>query len=117
MRRFTWIPAALLALTAQGAEHPSAHPVDLAESFVAALARSETVASQNEAIIQQEELYAQAKGGLLPSISAVASYLVQEKPANSVGSTISPSTHPLARLTATQPLFRGFREFAGLRQA
>jgi outer membrane protein len=91
--------------------------VDLEQSFRAALARSELVASQKELLVQQEEIYSQARGGLLPSISAFGSYLIQETPTNAVGSTISPSTQPHARITATQPLFRGFREFAGLRQA
>lgn len=90
----------------------------LDDYFAAALRRSEVVATQTELIHQAEERAKQASSALLPTVNGVASYTWQEPlPA---GSAITSSTllerQPLARLTATQPLFRGFREFAALRQ-
>jgi outer membrane protein len=56
----------------------------------------------------------QAKGSLFPTIAAVGTHQVQETP--QTGSvTSSPSEQQTAKITATQPLFRGLREFAGLR--
>jgi outer membrane protein len=51
-------------------------------------------------------------------VNGVASYLWQEPLPTAAPSTSTSllSRQPLAKLTATQPLFRGFREFAALRQ-
>jgi len=90
----------------------------LDDYFAAALRRSEVVASQSELIHQAEERYQQATSSLLPTVNGVASYLWQEPlpTAAPTTSTTLLSRQPLAKLTATQPLFRGFREFAALRQ-
>jgi outer membrane protein len=92
-------------------------PLTLEDAYAAALRRSETIASQSELIHQAEERYQQARGALLPNVNGVASYTWQETPPSGVNVTPSNLSHqPLAKLTATQPLFQGFREFAGLRQ-
>jgi outer membrane protein len=90
----------------------------LDDYFKAALDRSEVIATQSELIRQAEERYQQAVGALLPTVSGVASYTWQEPLASDVPTTSTTllSRQPLAKLTATQPLFRGFREFATLRQ-
>jgi outer membrane protein len=89
-------------------------PKSLDFCFKAALQRSELIADQSEQIIQAEEHYRQAIGSVLPQITGTASYMRQETPANSTA--IFPSSQPLVKVTLTQPLFRGFREFAALRQ-
>ncbi|MBI3546758.1 MAG: TolC family protein [Gammaproteobacteria bacterium] len=89
----------------------------LDEYFVAALKRSEVVAIQSELIRQAEERYHQANSTLLPTVNASASYTWQDPtPAGEFSTSISPNRQSLAKISATQPLFRGFREFAGLRQ-
>lgn len=90
----------------------------LDDYFKAALDRSEVIATQSELIHQAEERRQQAIGALLPTVSGVASYTWQEPLASDVPTTSTTllSRQPLAKLTATQPLFRGFREFAALRQ-
>jgi outer membrane protein len=93
-----------------------AQAVTLKDSFRAALSRSELVASQRELLVQQDELLQQAQGSLLPTISATASELWQQVPPGG-SSPANPSVQPFAKLSAQQPLFRGFREFAGIRQA
>lgn len=87
----------------------------LDECFAAALERSEVVATQQELIKQAEEAYHQAVGSVLPTVSAVGAYQFQESaPSGGNLSTIYPNPSTLTKLTVTQPLFQGFKEFAGL---
>lgn len=111
----TWLLAAGFTVInpASGAQD-----LTLDDYFNAALSRSEVVASQAESIRQAEEHYKQATSALLPTVNGVASYTWQEPLSIATPSTSTTllSYQPLAKLTATQPLFRGFREFAALRQ-
>jgi outer membrane protein len=93
----------------------AADPIEqktLEECFTAAIHQSETVATQSQLIVQAQEKYRQTIGGLFPNISGTATYLVQP----SSSTNFFPTSQPLARITAVQPLFQGFREFAALRQ-
>ncbi|MHB1140437.1 MAG: TolC family protein [Sulfuricaulis sp.] len=108
----TWIAALALCLGAGPAAGASALTLD--EYFAQALVRSEVVATQSELIIQAEERYRQAKSTLRPTVDGVASYTWLDQGARDT--TANPTRQPHARLTATQPLFRGFREFASMRQ-
>jgi len=92
----------------------AAEALTLDDYFSHALERSEVVASQTELIRQAEERYQQAGAALRPTVSGVASYTWLDKGARDT--TANPTRQPNARLTATQPLFRGFREFALIRQ-
>ena len=95
----------------------AAEALTLDEYFAAALKRSEVVATQIELIRQAEERYTQANSALRPSVNGVASYTRQDPiPAGDLSNSSTPNRQSLAKLTATQPLFRGFREFASLRQ-
>jgi outer membrane protein len=91
-----------------------ASALTLDDYYGAALQQSEVVASQSQLIVQAEEQYRQANAALYPTVGAAASYLWQDNGA--INQTTNPTRQPFARLTATQPLFRGFREFAALRQ-
>ena len=102
----------LLAVARHG---NAAGALTLDEYFAQALVRSEVVATQSELIRQAEERYRQAGAALHPTLSGIASYTWQDSGARDV--TASPTRQPLARITATQPLFRGFREFAAVRQS
>lgn len=92
-----------------------AEALTLDDYFTAALARSEVVATQSELIRQAEERYRQARAAVLPAVNAVGSYTQQDSGARNAA--IFPTRQTLARVTATQPLFRGFREFAAIRQS
>jgi outer membrane protein len=95
----------------------AAEALTLDEYFAVALKRSEVVATQGELIHQAEEHYKQANSALRPTVNGVASYTRQDPiPAGDLSNSTSPNRQSLAKLTATQPLFRGFREFAALRQ-
>lgn len=85
----------------------------LDDAYRAALAQSEVLASQTEAVTQAEERYRQALSGVLPRLDLNAGYTAQDR----TGSTsFFPASQPQVRLTATQPIFRGLREFAALKQ-
>lgn len=109
-----WIGALVLCLWAAARPVTAADALTLDEYFAQALARSEVVATQGELIQQAEERYRQAKSTLRPTIDGVASYTWQE--AGAINTSITPTRQPNARIAATQPLFRGFREFASMRQ-
>lgn len=90
----------------------------LDDYFAAALQRSEVVATQVELIRQAEERYQQADAARLPEVEGLASYTRQESvQRRAADGSLIPSRQPLVRLNAVQPLFRGFREFAALRQS
>lgn len=100
---------------ASGAEPAKAPEKTLEESFQAALRRSETIGIQSELLVQAEERYRQATGSILPNVSFTNSNLWQEQPDATGATAFFPAVQPLTRLTIAQPLFRGFREFAGIR--
>jgi len=96
-------------------DNPTGPAVSLEEAYVAALKQSETVATQTELLRQVEERYRQSVGSILPSVSAIGSFTTQDSNA-SLGYATS-AQQSTVRINAAQPLFRGFREFAGLRYA
>lgn len=95
----------------------TAEALTLAEYFDAALARSEVVATQAELIRQAEERYQQVNAARLPRVDGFASYFRQDSPDRPLTGAAAVTRQPLLGVSATQPLFRGFREFAALRQS
>lgn len=95
----------------------AAEPLTLDAYFAVALQRSETTAIQLQQIQQAEEIYRQANAALLPTVSGVASLTWQDPlPAGTPSNPSNLSQQHVSRITATQPLFRGMREYAALRQ-
>ncbi len=88
----------------------------LDQAFDLTLKRTETAGIQNDLVEQAEERFVQSRGAILPTITGLGSYLKQEQPSSVTGNSISPSSQTTARINGTQPLFRGFREFAALSQ-
>lgn len=86
-------------------------PISLDDVFQAAIHKSEVVKDQEELVFQADETHQQALGSILPSITGTASYFQQEN-----GYAFSTSTQKQIKLSGDQPLFRGFREYAGLTQ-
>ncbi|HAR63127.1 MAG: hypothetical protein DKM50_13225 [Candidatus Margulisiibacteriota bacterium] len=84
----------------------------LSDAFQLARARSEVLADQQEQVIQSEEHYKQALGASFPTISGAFSYSSQHLIAGSGEFTDQTSI----KLTATQPLFRGFRIVNAIKQ-
>lgn len=113
-RPTAWICGILLSGVLLADASRAAPELTLDEYFAAALQRSEVIATQTELIRQAEERYRQANAALRPTLDGVASYTWLDTGAKDA--TANPTRQPHARLTATQPLFRGFREFATIRQ-
>jgi len=108
----------LLGLLSGVGSAQAAESLALDQYYDAALKRSEVVATQSELIHQTEEHYNQANSALYPTVNGVASYTRQDPiPAGDLSTSSSPNRQSLAKVMATQPLFRGFREFASLRQS
>ena len=101
------------SLRAQGAS-PSASK-SLEDCFAAAVQLSETLYLQVEAINQAQEKWKQAIAAILPTVVGSGNFLFQPAIHNSLGTSLYPTFQPLGKITATQNLFQGFREYAGLR--
>lgn len=85
--------------------------------FNAAQQRSETTAIQLQQIQQAEEVYRQANAALLPTITGAVSYTWMDPlPTGTSSNPSNLSQQHVSRITASQPLFRGMREYAALRQ-
>ena len=96
-------------------------PRSLKAAYLAALEQAsgpqmENIKIQTELLTQAAEIEGQARGALFPTISGVTTFLNQPSPSNAIGSTFSPASQNTVKITADQPLFRGLREYALLRQ-
>ncbi len=115
----SWKPLSLLVLilALSQAAFAQASPYSLQDCFKAALKQSEILAGQNEIINQSEAHFSQALAQVLPSITA--SYSFANIDLTGIPTTASTfiSTQQgqtTAKVSATMPLFRGFRDFAAL---
>jgi outer membrane protein len=110
-RKWLWSAVLVLSFLCPGiGRAQNAYTLD--DCFLAAWQRNEDVATQQELFLQAEEHYRQALGSVLPNLSASATYQRQEVAANSSNAPDSGAI----KLSLLQPLFRGFREYAALRQ-
>ena len=89
---------------------------DLQMCFRAAVQKSELLIDQKEQIFQSNEALNQAWGSFLPNVSGSAVFIGQQAPTDPVAASFYPTYQPTIKLTATQPIFRGFREFGTIRQ-
>lgn len=111
------IVTAAIVLAFAAVPASAADALTLDDYFAAALKRSEVVATQVELIRQAEERYQQARATIFPAVNGIVGYTQQEAtPAGSLPTSSIANRQSQVRLNVTQPLFRGFREFAGLRQ-
>lgn len=89
----------------------------LDDYYAAALQHSETTAISLQQIQQAEEVYQQAKDALYPTITGNVTYSwLDPLPAGTTSNPSGLSQQHVSRITATQPLFRGMREYAARRQ-
>jgi outer membrane protein TolC len=102
--------ALLLALLALSPAR-AVEPLSLADCYRAALKRSETFGIQEQLLAQAGELESQARAALLPTLTAGATFVTQEAPAAATA-----KQQNTVKITGTQSLFTGFREFALIRQ-
>jgi len=90
----------------------------LMDCYHAAIQQSESIGSMTEWVIQAKEQDHQANTTMGPTLSGTASLFTQAAAGSGeVGSSISPATTPLVKVTIAQPLYRGNRESAAAKQA
>jgi len=90
--------------------------LSLDEAFRSASHKSEILRQSHEQVFQAGERVNQARGELFPKISFETNHLIQPVPEDPIAQEFSPGQQTVASLTAKQPLFRGLREFSGLKQ-
>ena len=88
----------------------------LQQCFDLAIARSTTVASQVQAVEQAEARISQARAGFMPNFSGSAQTLQEAVPSNAFAVGVLPSNQNTVKATANLNLFRGFKDFASLKQ-
>lgn len=103
----------LLTLTTYAA------PVSLWDAYTAAKARSEALAASQEGVAEAEQRVRELWGAVRPQISVQGSEFLQDSSGGGAGvqSTLNRRDRPEAKLTLSQPLFSGFREFLALKAA
>ncbi|HVE12306.1 MAG TPA: TolC family protein [Elusimicrobiota bacterium] len=117
----TLLPLLGVSLALAQAPAPSTPTVagaDLMECYQLAKKQSETLRLREQDIVQLEQQYRQALGSVLPSVTFTYAQKYQEVPHMSGASGSSfffDNPQPSGVITATQPIFSGFREFAGMR--
>ncbi|AGH94547.1 TolC family protein [Pseudobdellovibrio exovorus] len=94
----------------------SADALTLEETLQSAFQKNETVAQSRQQVVQVEEQISQAKGLVYPSLSLEGSHLIQPKPSDPVAAQFFPERQTTVNFALVQPLFRGGREFAAIRQ-
>lgn len=94
----------------------SVYSATLEDAYQSALKKNELVGQAQERVVQANENLSKVMSGPQPNLSLNASYKVQPELSDPVYRPFSPTEQSLASLTLTQPLFRGFREFAALRR-
>ncbi|NUN04180.1 MAG: TolC family protein [Bdellovibrio sp.] len=88
----------------------------LQQAYQSALQKNETVGIAKEQVKQFSERVSQVKGGIYPQLALNATHLVQPQPTDPLARDFFPEKQTTINLAASQALFRGLREFAGLRQ-
>jgi outer membrane protein len=91
-------------------------PHSLKDAFLAALHMSDTVEIQRELLVQAHEVDTQAFGAIFPTITGTGIFLTQADPQNATGNSLYPANQNTGKISLDQPLFRGLRDFAVLRQ-
>ncbi len=78
--------------------------------------KNETVGIQNAQIEQARERVRQVRGGIFPQLYVNGTHLAQPPADDPIAREFFPERQTTVSVTAEQALFRGLREFAGLRQ-
>jgi outer membrane protein len=106
-----------LALLCLGGWAAPLRAATLDDCYQYALAQSETLANSRESVVQAEQMYHQALGAVMPNASLNYTYLRQDDHAYTpILNEFNPNNQQTWNVTLQQPLFRGFSEYAALRQ-
>lgn len=89
----------------------------LQEAYQSALQKNELVGLQNAELKKVRERGRQLRGNLYPQLNANATYFVQPALPNPLAQQVFPEQQTTIGVGASQVLFRGMSEYAGIRQA
>ncbi|MBY0370615.1 TolC family protein [bacterium] len=89
--------------------------VSFDEAFRAALKRSEAMGISEQAVVQSEEALSQARGALMPAIGFNALHTTTPAPPPGF-EEFAPQHQTTLSFGLVQPVFKGLREYAGLRK-
>ncbi len=103
----------VLSLLSVSSAHAS---VTLEEAFRSTLKENERVKEQRELTSQADDRIGQVTGGLFPQLTFNAQHFMQPSPGVQF-EQFAPPHQTTLNFNVTQPLFRGLREFAGIRKA
>jgi outer membrane protein len=108
-----------LTTAARAATNTEKTTVTLQQACEEALQRTQTMSIQTARIAQAEERLQQGRGTTLPRVDFNWTYLRQDVPSaipqNSLPAAgLAREDQVTTKIAATQPLFQGFREFAGI---
>lgn len=90
----------------------AAEIIGVSKAIDYSLKHDDRLFESQEKNLQSDEDYSQAKGAFLPTVDAIGIYSKQED----IQSAANPPTSKVAKLSAKQPLFKGTREYAGLKE-
>ncbi len=94
---------------------PASTPlITLDEAYQQALGNNEAISIARLQSEEARDRVDQARAGVLPKVSLLASYLRQDVPDGAASSSLT-ADQSAARFNLVQPLFRGFAEYAALR--
>jgi outer membrane protein len=106
----------LLLLTLSGTAGAAPRPITLHEAYTLALAQSETISQNKEAVLEALARVDEIKSAILPHLSLFAQDTFQESPGSPIKS-INRTEIPQAQITLQQPIFAGLREFLAFKQS
>jgi outer membrane protein len=92
------------------------HAATLDEAFRSALQKNEVVLQSREKVVQAEEQVNIAKSAPYPTLSFEYDHMYQDLPTSPFARQFTPENQVTSNFRLKQPLFKGFREWAALRQ-
>ncbi len=89
---------------------------DLDQAVQSSLQKNEVVGQSRSQLGQVREQVKQTQSAIYPNLSVIGTHLVQPRLDDAAAREFFPENQTTASLTLSQPLFRGFREFAAVRR-
>lgn len=93
-----------------------ASAVTVDEALTSAFRKNESIEQGRQQVRQVEEQISQAKGLVYPKLSLEGTHLIQPELDDPVAASFFPEEQTTVSVQLNQPLFRGGREFAAIRQ-
>lgn len=110
------VPIGVLTLAGVLSLALKAPAATLDQALESAFRKNERIEQGRQQVTQVEEQISQAKALVYPSLTLEGTHLIQPELDDPVAAQFFPEHQTTVYLALSQPLFRGFREFAAIRQ-